>query len=96
MRRQLALFGSDEPVSKLFAIGPDRGLLGQKLHGGRAVTDLDPIDRSGSLVQVSGRAQGRSVVVVANGRVVAVDPIVDGRFWALAPAEGHFRVFSTG
>jgi hypothetical protein len=96
LRRQLALFGSDEPVSKLFAISPDRGLLGQKLHGGRPVTDLDPIDRSGSLVQVSGRARGRSVVVVANGRVIAVDPIVDGRFWALAPAEGHFRVFSTG
>ena len=96
LRRQLALFGSDEPLSKLLAIGPDRGLLGQKLHRGRAVTDVDPIDRSGSLVQVSGRARGRSVVVVANGRVVAVDPIVDGHFWALAPAEGHFRVFSTG
>jgi hypothetical protein len=49
------------------------------------VTDLDPIDRSGALVQVSGRATGRSVVVVANGRVVAVDRIVQRRFWALVP-----------
>jgi hypothetical protein len=60
------------------------------------VTDLDPIDRSGSLVQVSGRVRGRSVVVVANGRVVAVDPIVAGHFWALAPAKGRVSVFSTG
>jgi hypothetical protein len=59
------------------------------------VTDLDPIDRSGSLVQVSGRARGRSVIVVSNGRVVAVDPIVAGRFWALAPARGPVRVFVT-
>jgi Sulfatase len=95
LRRQLALFGSDEPSSSLFAAGPDRGLLGRAVHGGRPVTDLDPIDRSGSLVQVSGRARGRSVIVVSNGRVVAVDPIVAGRFWALAPARGPVRVFVT-
>jgi sulfatase-like protein len=94
LRRQLALFGSDEPPAALFAIGPDRKLLGSAFHGGRPVTDLDPIDRSGSLVQVSGRAQGRSVLVVANGRVVAVDPIVDGRFWALAPTGGAARAFA--
>jgi hypothetical protein len=96
LRRQLAVFGSDEPARALFAIGPDRRLLGRRFHNGRPVTNLDPIDRSGSLVQVSGRANGRSVVVVANGRVVAVDPVVAGRFWALAPATGPLRVFATG
>ena len=49
------------------------------------MTDLDSIERSGPLVQVSGRATGRSVVVVAGGRVVAVTPIVQGRFWTLVP-----------
>jgi len=49
------------------------------------VTDLDPIERSNPLVQVSGRAAGRSVLVVAQGRVVAVTPIVQGRFWTLVP-----------
>jgi hypothetical protein len=96
LRRQLALFGSGEASSALFAVGPDRRLLGRSFHGGRPVTELNPIDRSGSLVQVSGRARGRSVVVVANGRVVAVDPIVDGHFWALAPTEAPLRVFVTG
>jgi hypothetical protein len=87
LRRQLTLFGSDQPLSTLFAIGPDRGLLGRRLHGGRPVTDLDPVDRSGELVQVSGRAAGaRSVAVVADGHVVAVDPVVQGRFWALVPS----------
>jgi len=85
LRRQVALFGSDEPVSALYAVGPDRRLLGRSFEGGRRVTDLDPIDRSGALVQVSGRATGRSVVVIAHGRVTAVDPIVQGRFWALVP-----------
>jgi hypothetical protein len=96
LRRQLALFGSDQPWSSLFAIGPDRKLFGQAVRGGRPVTDLDPVDRSGSLVQVSGRARGRSVVVVANGRVVAVDPVVNGRFWALAPAKGRLHVLAIG
>ena len=96
LRRQVALFGSDEPVSALYAIGPDRHLFGHPFEGGRRVTDLDPIDRSGALVQVSGRAAGRSVVVVANGRVVAVDPVVQGRFWALVPgtAPGRLVVYA--
>jgi uncharacterized membrane protein YeaQ/YmgE (transglycosylase-associated protein family) len=87
LRRQVALFGSDEPASELYGAGPDRSLLGRLYSGGAAIADLDPIDRSGPLIQVSGRATGsaRSVVVVAKGRVVAVDPIVLGRFWALVP-----------
>ena len=96
LRRQVALFGSDEPVSRLYAIGPDSGLLGRRLHGGTPVTDVDPIDRSGALVQVSGRARGaRSVAVVSKGRVVAVDPVVLGRFWALVPGGlGGLHVFA--
>jgi len=86
LRRQLRLFGSDAPSSTLFAIGPDRGLLGHSFEGGRRVTDLDPVQRSSPLLQVSGRAAGRSVVVVAGGRVVAVAPIAQGRFWALVPS----------
>jgi hypothetical protein len=85
LSRQLALFGSGEPTSTLFAVGPDRKLLGHSLEGGRRVADLDPIDLSGPLAQVSGHATGRSVAVVAAGRVVAVAPIADGRFWALVP-----------
>ena len=94
LRRQLTLFGSGRPLSTLFAVGPDRGLLGHPFEGGRPVTDLDPIDRSGALVQVSGRVAGpaRSVVVVARGRVVAVDPVVGGRFWALVPSR-ELRAF---
>jgi hypothetical protein len=54
------------------------------LEGGRRVTDLDPVDRSGPLLQVSGRAPGaRSVVVVSGGRVVAVTPVAQGHFWSL-------------
>jgi hypothetical protein len=89
LRRQLALFGSDQPASTLFAIGPGRGLLGHSFEGGRRVTSLDPIDLSGPIAQVSGTAAGgaRSAVVVSHGRVVAVAPVVDGRFWALAPTK---------
>ena len=85
LTRQLALFGSGEPTSTLFAVGPDRRLLGHSFEGHLRVTDLDPIDLSGPLVQLSGNATGRSVAVVANGRVVAVAPIAKGRFWALVP-----------
>jgi hypothetical protein len=82
LRRQLGLFGSS---SSLFAVGPDRALLGHSFEGGRPVTELDPVDLSGLLVQVSGRATGHSVAIVANSRVVAVDPVAEGRFWALVP-----------
>jgi hypothetical protein len=100
LHRQLRLFGSDEPLSTLFAVGPDRTLLGHSFEGGRRVTALDPIDRSSALVQVSGRVSGnaRSVVVVAAGRVVAVAPVADGSFWSLVPRAalkaGSPRVFA--
>jgi hypothetical protein len=82
LRRQLQLFGSG--ASSLFAVGPYRSLLGRKVAG-PAVEDLDPIDRSGPLVQISGHANGRSVAVVGAGRAVAVGPVVHGRFWMLVP-----------
>ncbi len=85
LRRQLRLFGSGRPSSTLFAVGPDRGLLGHSFEGRHRASRLDAVDRSGPVVQVSGRASGRSVVVVAARRVVAVAPIVQGRFWALVP-----------
>ena len=87
LRRQLALFGSDEPDSTLFAVGPDRKLLGHSFEGGTPVGDLDPIDRSSPVLQVSGHVAGpaRSIAVFAKGRVIAVAPVADGRFWALAP-----------
>jgi Sulfatase len=87
LRRQLRLFGSHEPVATLFALGPDRRLLGRRLERGTPVRDLDPVDRSGPLVQVSGHvaAGARSVAVVAGDRVVAVVPALGGRFWAIVP-----------
>ena len=86
LRRQLRLFGSGEPLSTLFAVGPDRGLLGHSFEGGRRAAEVDPVRGSGPLVQVRGRAPGaRSVAVVAGGRAVAVAPVVQGRFWALVP-----------
>ncbi|HEY7016963.1 MAG TPA: sulfatase-like hydrolase/transferase, partial [Gaiellaceae bacterium] len=87
LQRQLQLFGSGRPFSTVFAVGPDRGLLGHSFEGRRRVTDLDDVDLDEPLVQVSGRVNGpaRSVVVVSHGRVVAVDPVAGGRFWALVP-----------
>jgi Sulfatase len=86
LRREVALFGAGQPLSTIFAVGPDRRLLGHSFEGGRRITDLDPIERSGPVVQVSGRAPGaRSVVVVSGGRVVAVMPVEQGRFWTLVP-----------
>jgi hypothetical protein len=89
LRRQVRLFGSDQPAATLVAVGPDRDLLGHRLEGGRPVTDIDPIDATGPLVQVSGRVTGpaRSVAVVAAGRVVSVSPVGEGRFWALVPRQ---------
>ena len=86
LRRQLALFGSDEPASTLYAIGPDRSLLGRKVAGlRRAHVVLDSLDLSSDPVQVSGRVDSavHSVALAAGGRVVAIAPVVKGRFWAL-------------
>jgi hypothetical protein len=90
LRRQLELFGSGEPLSSLYGIGPRRGLLGRSVARLRlepARAELDDVDRSSYLVQVSGRVTARihDVAVAAAGRVVAVVPAVDGRFWALVP-----------
>jgi hypothetical protein len=51
------------------------------------------------VVQVSGPAQGaRSVVVVSAGRVIAVVPAAQGRFWALVPTKSlqnrNFSVYA--
>jgi hypothetical protein len=84
LRREVALFGSGQPLSMVFAVGPDRKLLGHSFEGGRPITALDPVDRSSPVVQVSGSAPGaRSVVVVSDRRVVAVMPVAQGRFWTL-------------
>jgi len=99
LRREVALFGSGEPLSTVFAVGPDRKLLGHSFEGGRRITDLDPIDRSSPVAQVSGSAPAaRSVVVVSRGRVVAVMPVEQGRFWTLVPStslqNGNFAVYA--
>jgi len=100
LRRQLRLFGSDQQIATLFAVGPDRGLLGHPFKGRRRVDGVDPVHGNGPLVQLSGRAaQARSVAVVADGRVVAVAPVAGGRFWALVPrnALSHPpRVYAVG
>jgi sulfatase-like protein len=88
LRRQLALFGSDQPASKLYAIGPHRSLLGRRVDGLRlAHVELDGIDLSSDPVQVSGRvdADVHNVAVAAGGKVVAVVPAARGHFWALVP-----------
>jgi hypothetical protein len=86
LRRQLRLFGSDQPLPTLFALGPDRGLLGHSFEGRRGVDDVEPAHGNGPLVQVAGRAsRARSVAVVVGGTVVAVAPVVRGHFWALVP-----------
>jgi hypothetical protein len=91
LRRQLRLFGSDQSIRTLFAVGPYRALLGKRLadlrvrSGGRL--ELDSVDRTSALVQVSGKV-GRSVhsvAVAARGGIVAVAPAQQGRFWAIVP-----------
>jgi hypothetical protein len=87
LSRQHRLFGSGTPLEDVLAVGPDRALLGRRFAGARQVTTLDSVEATRPLVQVSGRVDGtRSVAVVAAGRVVAVAPVVDGRFWSLVPA----------
>jgi Sulfatase len=90
LRRQLALFGSGQPFASLYGLGPFRKLLGRRLPGNGLVpveAKLDSVDRSSDVVQVSGSvAQNvHDVAVTARGRVVAVVPASDGRFWALVP-----------
>jgi hypothetical protein len=88
LRREIGLFGAGEPLASLYGIGPDRGLLGRRVRGLGLVpahAKLDDVDRSSYLVQVSGSvpASTHDVAVAAKGRVVAVVPAADGRFWAL-------------
>jgi hypothetical protein len=88
LRRQLALFGSDEPAPTLYAVGPFRGLLGHTTAGlRRAHVELDGLDLSSDPVQVSGKVNQNlhNVAVAAGGKVVAVVPAAKGRFWALVP-----------
>lgn len=87
LQRQLALFGSGEPASSLYAVGPGRETLNHSIEGRPLHARLDPIDRSSDPVQVSGDVPGatRAVAVVVGGKVVAVVPAASGRFWALVP-----------
>jgi Sulfatase len=88
LRRQLQLFGSDQPLSTLFGVGPDRGRLGQSIGERRGVDSVDWARGPGPLLQVSGRAShARSVAVVAGDRIVGVAPVAQGRFWVLVPRE---------
>lgn len=94
LARQLALFGSDEPASSLYAVGPFRRLLGERVSGRR----IEDFSVHGTRpVQIWGRAPGaRGVAVLAGGRVVATAPVYDGEFWALAPRREAFRVVALG
>ena len=87
LRRQLALFGSGEPVSSLYAVGPGRESLNHSIQGRPLAARLDGIDRSSDPVQVSGVVPEatHAVAVVVGGKVVAVAPAAKGRFWALVP-----------
>jgi hypothetical protein len=85
--RQLRLFGSGEPPTSLYAVGPGRERVNHSIEGHPLAAQLDPIARSSDPVQVSGRvpAETRSIAVVVGKRIVAVEPAADGRFWALVP-----------
>jgi len=91
LRRQVSLFGSDEPASNLYGIGRYRALLGRRREGLTVRADgrveLDSLDLSSNLVQVSGRVAGsvHDVAVESHGTIVAVVPAEAGRFWALVP-----------
>jgi hypothetical protein len=87
LQRQLRLFGSGEPSSSLYAVGPGRKQLNHSIEGRPLNARLDAIDLSGDPVQVSGRvpAATRAVAVVVGGKVVAVAPAAAGWFWALVP-----------
>jgi Sulfatase len=85
LARQLALFGSETPAASLYGVGRYRSLLGRRVGdvpaGGRV-----NLDHGRSPLEVSGVARGVSdVAIEAGGRIVAVDPVYGGRFWALLP-----------
>jgi hypothetical protein len=83
--RQVALFGSGEPASTLFGVGRYRALLGRRV-GAVPAGGAVRLDHGRSPLEVSGTVQGVSDVAVAvGGRIVAVDPVYGGRFWALVP-----------
>ena len=82
---QLGLFGSGTPASSLYGVGRYRSLLGRRVGavpaGGRVA-----LDHGRSPLELSGVAQGVSnVAIEVGGRIVAVDPVYGGRFWALLP-----------
>ncbi|HEX3267344.1 MAG TPA: sulfatase-like hydrolase/transferase [Gaiellaceae bacterium] len=87
LRRQLRLFGSGEPLSSLFAVGPARGRVNHSIEGRPLLARTEAIDRSSNPVQVSGLVpkSAQEIAVVVGGRIVAVSPAADGRFWALVP-----------
>ena len=80
LRRQLKLFGSAEPMSSLYAVGPGRERLNHSIQGRPLDAQLDDIDRSSDPVQVSGVVPEatRAVAVVVGGKVVAVAPAAAG------------------
>ena len=87
LQRQLKFFGSAEPMSSLYAVGPGRERVNHWIQGRPLDARLDGIDLSSDPVQVSGVVPEatRAVAVVAGGKVVAVAPAASGRFWALVP-----------
>ena len=85
LARQVALFGSGTPPWSLYGVGRYRSLLGRRAGpvpaGGRVA-----LDHGRSPLEVSGVAPGVSdVAIEVGGRIVAVDPVYGGRFWALLP-----------
>ena len=87
LRRQLRLFGSGEPPSSLYAVGPGRERVNHSIEGRPLATRLDAVDRSTDPVQVSGRVPRdvQAIAVAVGGRIAAVAPAADGSFWALVP-----------
>ena len=87
LRRQLRLFGSGEPISSLFAVGPGRERVNHSIEGRPLPARIDAIDRSSDPVQVSGLVpkSAQEIAVVVGRTIVAVSPAADGRFWALVP-----------
>ena len=87
LRRQLRLFGSGEPPSSLYAVGPGRERVNHSIEGRPLATRLDAVDRSTDPVQVSGRVPRdvQAIAVAVGGKIAAVAPAADGSFWALVP-----------